>query len=293
MTQGVRSDRFASKNAVVTNKTFHVTVPESDEELAADRLWQLGVEAVGIGQVVDGMVELWTSVGATEESIRRAVDRLDPTWTWRTADVVTPVETWREHVGPTWYGKTGVVVPQWQADRLDAGADVLVTLIEPASSFGLGDHPTTRLSLGTLTDYLAGHHVSSVLDVGCGSGVLGIVAAQRGVTTIRSTDISAGAVEATIANAQLNGVADQIEVDMAELATISGPYDVVVANILAPVLVSMAVDLRRLTAADGVLIISGILGDDHQHVIDALAPMQVEHATIDAGWASIQLTHVH
>jgi len=293
LTQGVRSDRFASKNVVVTNKTFHVTVPESDEELAADRLWQLGVEAVGIGQVVDGMVELWTSVGATEESIRRAVDRLDPTWTWRTADVVTPVETWREHVGPTWYGKTGVVVPQWQADRLDAGADVLVTLIEPASSFGLGDHPTTRLSLGTLTDYLAGHHVSSVLDVGCGSGVLGIVAAQRGVTTIRSTDISAGAVEATIANARLNGVADQIEVDMAELATISGPYDVVVANILAPVLVSMAVDLRRLTAADGVLIISGILGDDHQHVIDALAPMQVEHATIDAGWASIQLTHVH
>ena len=293
MTQGVRSDRFARKNAVVTNKTFHVTVPESDEELAADRLWQLGVEAVGIGQVVDGMVELWTSVGATEESIRRAVDRLDPTWTWRTADVVTPVETWREHVGPTWYGKTGVVVPQWQADRLDAGADVLVTLIEPASSFGLGDHPTTRLSLGTLTDYLAGHHVSSVLDVGCGSGVLGIVAAQRGVTTIRSTDISAGAVEATVANARLNGVTDQIEVDMAELATISGPYDVVVANILAPVLVSMAVDLRRLTAADGVLIISGILGDDHQHVIDALAPMQVEHATIDAGWASIQLTHVH
>ena len=293
MIQGVRSDRFAGKNAVVTNKTFHVTVPESDEELAADRLWQLGVEAVGIGQVVDGMVELWTSVGATEESIRRAVDRLDPTWTWRTADVVTPVETWREHVGPTWYGKTGVVVPQWQADRLDAGADVLVTLIEPASSFGLGDHPTTRLSLGTLTDYLAGHHVSSVLDVGCGSGVLGIVAAQRGVTTIRSTDISAGAVEATVANARLNGVIDQIEVDMAELATISGPYDVVVANILAPVLVSMAVDFRRLTAADGVLIISGILGDDHQHVIDALAPMQVEHATIDAGWASIQLTHVH
>ncbi|MFT7394784.1 MAG: ribosomal protein L11 methyltransferase [Candidatus Azotimanducaceae bacterium] len=277
----------------MTNKTFHVTVPESDEELAADRLWQLGVEAVGIGQVVDGKVELWTSVGATEESIRRAVDRLDPTWTWRTADVVTPVETWREHVGPTWYGKTGVVVPQWQADKLDADAGVLVTLIEPASSFGLGDHPTTRLSLGTLTDYLAGHHVSSVLDVGCGSGVLGIVAAQRGVTTIRSTDISAGAVEATVANAQLNGVIDQIEVDMAELATISGPYDVVVANILAPVLVSMAVDLRRLTAADGVLIVSGILGNDHQHVIDALAPMQVEHTTIDAGWASIQLTHVH
>jgi len=277
----------------VTNKTFHVTVPEIDEELAADRLWQLGVEAVGVGQVVDGQVELWTSVGATEESIRRAVERLEPGWAWRTADVVTPVETWREHVGPTWYAKTGVVVPQWQAHELDAGPDVLVTLIEPGSSFGLGDHPTTRLSLSTLTDYLADHDASSVLDVGCGSGVLGIVAAQRGVTTVRATDISAGALEATIANAQLNGVNDQIEVDMAELATISGPYDVVVANILAPVLVSLAADLRRLTAVDGVLIISGILGDDHQHVIDALIPMQVERTTIDAGWASIRLTHAH
>ena len=275
----------------MANKTFHVTVPEIDEELAADRLWQLGVEAVGIGQVVDGQVELWTSVGAAEESIQRAVDRLDPSWAWRTADVVTPVETWREHVGPTWYGKTGVVVPQWQADELDAGADVLVTFIEPASSFGLGNHPTTRLSLGMLTDVLEQHNPSSVLDVGCGSGVLGIVAAQRGVTTIRATDISAGAVEATVANAQLNGVIDNIEVDMAELAAISGPYDVVVANILAPVLVSMAADHRRLTAADGVLIISGILGDDHQHVLDALAPMWVDRTTIDAGWASIQLTH--
>lgn len=277
----------------MTNKTFHVTVPEIDEELAADRLWQLGVEAVGIGEVVDGQIELWTSVGATEESIRRAVDQLDPGWAWRTADVVTPVETWREHVGPTWYGKTGVVVPQWQADELAANPDVLVTLIEPASSFGLGNHPTTRLSLGTLTDYLADHDASSVLDVGCGSGVLGIVAAQRGVATVRATDISGGAVEATIANAQLNGVRGNIEVDMAELATISGPYDVVVANILAPVLVSMAADLHRLTAVDGALIISGILGDDHQHVLDALAPMQVEHATIDAGWASIRLAHAH
>jgi ribosomal protein L11 methyltransferase len=283
---------FTSETTSVTNKTFHVTVPEIDEELAADRLWQLGVEAVGIGQAVDGQVELWTSVGATAESIQRAVDRLDPGWAWRTADVVVPVETWREHVGPTWYGATGVIVPRWQSGDLDVGSDVLVTLIEPASSFGLGDHPTTRLSLGALADYLADHDVFSILDVGCGSGVLGIVAAQRGVERIRATDISAGAVEATIANAQLNGVIDHIEVDMAELSTIFERHDVVVANILAPVLISMAADLRRLTADDGALIISGILGADHQHVLDALAPMRVEHTTIDAGWASILLTHV-
>jgi hypothetical protein len=110
--EGVRLGSFTSETTSVTNKTFHVTVPEIDEELAADRLWQLGVEAVGIGQAVDGQVELWTSVGATAESIQRAVDRLDPGWAWRTADVVVPVETWREHVGPTWYGATGVIVPR-------------------------------------------------------------------------------------------------------------------------------------------------------------------------------------
>ena len=77
-------------------------------------------------------------------------------------------------------------------------------------------------------------------------------------------------MEATKANAALNGVASQIDVDMAMLDSIDGPFDVVVANILAPVLIDLAPDLRRLTAADGTLIISGILVENHQHVLDAL-----------------------
>jgi ribosomal protein L11 methyltransferase len=273
----------------VNNKTFHVTVPAADEELAADRLWQLGVEAVGIGNEVDGAVELWTSVGRSDAAIDRAVGVLEPHWIWHTADVVDPDETWRQHVTPTWYRSDGVVVPSWQAERCDVGAATHVTWIEPASSFGLGDHPTTRLSLQLLSEHLDTTNPAAMLDVGCGSGVLGILAAQRGVATIRSTDISAGAVEATLVNAELNGVAGVIDVDMASLETISGEFDVVMANILAPVLIVLAPELRRLTARDGVLIVSGVLNDNHQHVLEALAPLTVLDIVAEDGWAAIRL----
>ena len=142
-----------------------------------------------------------------------------------------------------------------------------MTAIEPASSFGLGDHPTTALTLGLLAAHVrsarAASTIDSVLDVGCGSGVLGIVAAQLGVATIRAIDISAAAIEATNANAARNGVVDHITADTAPLSAVTGSYDLVVANILAPVLVSMADDLRRVLAPGGVLMISGILQDSH------------------------------
>jgi ribosomal protein L11 methyltransferase len=280
----------------VTNKTFHISVPEADEEIAADRLWQLGVEAVGIGSASDGRVELWTAVGAGEAAIERAIACLSPGWTWRTADIVTPEETWRNHVEPTWYADDGVVVPSWLGDRSLVGPATVVTRIEPASSFGLGDHPTTRLTLGVIAAHLrelsgqsgvAG--VSNLLDVGCGSGVLGIMAAQRGVPVIRAVDISAGAIEATNANAHLNGVADRIDADMATLGEVAESYDVIAANILAPVLITMAADLRRLLAPGGVLVVSGILADNHDHVVDALRPLHVERSIVDDGWACLVL----
>lgn len=280
----------------MTNKTFHISVPEADEELAADRLWQLGVEAVGIGSVTDGRVELWTAVGASEASIERAVASLAPGWTWRTADIVTPEETWRDHVEPTWYADDGVVVPSWLGDRPRADPGTVVTQIEPASSFGLGDHPTTRLTLGVIAAHLresadgaGAPAVSNLLDVGCGSGVLGIMAAQRGVQVIRAVDISAGAIEATNANAHLNGVADHIEADTARLSVIAESFDIVAANILAPVLITMAADLRRLLAPDGVLVVSGILAEHHDHVVEALRPLAVVRSVIDEGWACLVL----
>ena len=98
-------------------KSFTSVVAADDAELAADRLWQLGVEAVGVDDSAAGTVELWTSVGDSAEAIRRAARALDPTWHWEVRHVSAPAETWRDHVGATWYDERGVVVPAWQVDH--------------------------------------------------------------------------------------------------------------------------------------------------------------------------------
>lgn len=276
-------------------RAFVVTVDTDNVDLASDRLWQLGVRAVEERAPADGGAgtELWTSVGQDDEAIARAAAGLDPEWAWRVVEVPTAfAETWREHVEPSWPSDDLVIVPAWM--EIDAGADVTRVVIEPAGAFGLGDHPTSQLSARALRSELCrradrGVTPISVLDVGCGTGVLSIVAALSGATRVRAIDIAAEAVAATSANAEANGVDDVIEVDSMTVDRIEGPYDVVVANILAPVLVASATDLTRLVGCDGSLIISGLLADAHQHVVAAFARLQIVETATQDGWAAVVL----
>lgn len=262
-----------------------------DVELASDQLWQRGVSAIEERTVTNG-VELWTVVGESHESIERVVAGLDSRWPWRVEEVnPEPAETWREFASPMWATADLVVVPAWQEHSFDG--HVLALRIEPGSAFGLGDHPTTELSLRSLYSLMSTRpeHPMTVLDVGCGTGVLAIAAVRLGATRARAVDVAASAVEATLDNAARNGVSDQVDVDMASLADLEGDYEIVVANILAPVIVGLAGQLRRLTAPDGRLIISGILADEHTHVLEALAPMTVVHREVLDGWAAVTLKH--
>jgi ribosomal protein L11 methyltransferase len=86
-------------------------------------------------------------------------------------------------------------------------------------------------------------------------------------------------------------VADRVIVDTTDVSQIEGDFDIVAANILAPTLVAMAADLARLTRRDGRLVISGILAERHQHVLDALAPMIVERTEELDGWVAVTLRH--
>ncbi len=130
-----------------------------------------------------------------------------------------------------------------------------------------------------------------MLDVGCGTGVLSIVAARCGASSVRAIDIAAEAVAATAANAVLNRVDDRIEVDDTLVEHVDGTYDVVVANILAPVLIASAAHLVRLIGPHGTLIISGILADNHEHVVTALAPLRAVETSTQDGWAAVLLRH--
>lgn len=129
-----------------------------------------------------------------------------------------------------------------------------------------------------------------VLDVGCGSGVLAIAAARRGVPSVVAVDISTAAVEATMANAATNGVADRVSASTTPLAEVDGPFDLVLANVLAPALIELATDLRRVLAPAGVLVISGVLADRHLHVLETLTPLvAIQTLTMD-GWAAVTMS---
>ncbi|MGB0114467.1 MAG: 50S ribosomal protein L11 methyltransferase [Ilumatobacteraceae bacterium] len=290
-------------------RAFVLTVSAADADLAADALWQLGVRAieerlpVAAGERdadVDATgaagtnVELWTSVGDDDDAIDRAVVMVDGRWPHRVVDVVDDrADTWREFARPMWVTDDLVVVPAWQLDdvREEAAQGTVVIAIEPAGAFGLGDHPTTMLSLRAADRLTTGP--MDVVDVGCGTGVIAVMVARRQDRPVRAVDLASAAVEATRDNAERNDVGGRVIVDTTSAADLDGSYDLVVANILAPVLVEMAADLRRLTRPDGRLVISGVLADAHDHVLAALAPMEVERTDVLDGWAAVTLRHPH
>jgi ribosomal protein L11 methyltransferase len=273
-------------------RAFVVVVSEPDVEAASDVLWQLGVRAIEERRAgVPQEVELWTAVGDESEAIERAVTALGDRWPHRVVDVAdVAADTWRDFAVPMQVSDDLVVVPAWLdevASAANTAANRTVVRIEPGGAFGLGDHPTTMLSLRALHRLVASD--TDVLDVGCGTGVIAVTAAILQDRPVRAIDIAAAAVEATIDNADRNGVGNRVVVDTSDLAQIDDTFDLVVANILAPVLISLGADLRRVTRPAGRLVISGILADSHQHVLDALAPMQVVRTDVLDGWACVEL----
>lgn len=270
-----------------------LTVPAGEVEVASDALWALGVAAVEErdptrAPTEDHFVELWTSIGDDLETVAQAAEAFPARWRWHTVELdESVVDSWRTHAVPTWVEHDLVVVPSWL--DTDVGDDVLRIDIDPGASFGLGDHPTTVLSMRLLRHTWWSD--ATVLDVGCGSGVLAVLAARLGAPYVAGIDVSSAALEATRRNAERNGVAAVVDVCARALADVGDPFDLVVANILAPALVDLADDLRRVTAPGGALIVSGVLAAGHGHVLEALAPMRAVETVTRDGWAAVLLRH--
>ncbi len=265
-------------------------VPTSDGELAADRLWSAGARAVEeIATDDDGpTVVLRTVLAGSDDMSLVRIGETPPTWNIEFVDAEdAPTEAWRDHVAPIEVHPGLILRPAWLVPVGRPGT--LEIAIEPGGSFGLGDHPTTRLSAAAV-DRLV-RPGDRVLDVGTGSGVLAIIAARRGASTVTAIDIAEAAREATDANAARNGVADLVRAATTPVHEIGGVFDLVVANILAPALVGLAEELRRLTAPHGSLVVSGILADRHDHVLEALAPMRLIERSVADGWAAVELRH--
>ena len=161
------------------------------------------------------------------------------------------LEAWKAQFTPLRIGRF-LVRPSWSESR--AADDAIEIVLDPGMAFGTGLHPTTQQCLQALSTVPL--EARGVLDVGTGSGILAIAAAKRGATPVVAVDTDPIAVEAARENTQRNGVL--VPVAQASAADVPGRFDVVVANIVSPVLPGIASDLVARLAPKGMLIATGI-----------------------------------
>jgi ribosomal protein L11 methyltransferase len=170
-------------------------------------------------------------------------------------------EGWKEGLDAFSVGRV-FVRPSWvQAEAPPGGAEVV---LDPGMAFGTGTHPTTALCLGAVDEFLLARPGASLLDVGTGSGLLAIAARKLGAGRVAATDDDPTAVEVARQNAARNRA--DVEVGGAPLSEVRGPFDLVVANILASTLVDLAPALSRQVAPGGQLLLAGLLEGQAEEV---------------------------
>jgi ribosomal protein L11 methyltransferase len=199
--------------------------------------------------------------------------------------------SWKEHFKPTRIGRRLVIKPSWESFTPKSG-DIVLEL-DPGMAFGTGTHATTRLCLEALERLIYTEQAlvrgDGVLDVGCGSGVLGIAAALFGAARVVAIDIDPLAITVTTENAAINGVGRTLAASEMPLAEVTGEYSLVVANILAEALVTMSGLLTERVVAGGFLVLSGILDEREEFVIAGFAaqPLILHAVTRQDEWCCI------
>ena len=195
---------------------------------------------------------------------------------------------WKAHFHILHIGKRVVVVPSWKA--YEPKETEVVLKLDPGMAFGTGHHPTTRTCLALLEGLI--RPGMDVLDVGCGSGILSILAAKLGAGTVLGIDNDPVAGRVAQSNVIENGVASKariVEGSLQSLVIKSDSYDVVVANISAKVISALAGELESRVREGGRLIVSGFLADDDgavaQRLLEARCVVEARHT--DGDWVTL------
>ena len=180
---------------------------------------------------------------------------------------------WKQFYKPMEIGERLLVVPEWEQAQEDGRVKLV---LNPGLTFGTGSHATTRLCLQALEQHI--HGGEKVLDLGCGSGILSIAALLLGADRAVACDIDEKCMDVAYENAALNGVGrDRYTVRWGDVVTdqalrqeLGGPYDVVVANIVADVIKALASTVRPLVKEGGIFLCSGIIDDRAEEVAQCL-----------------------
>ena len=204
------------------------------------------------------------------------------------------VNNWKKYFHQ-FYVDDILIIPSWE-DVKPEDSDKMVIHIDPGTAFGTGMHETTQLCIKQLRKYVTPD--TKILDVGCGSGILGMLALKFGAAYSVGTDLDPCAIDATYENMEVNGIAkDQYEVMIGNIIDDKevqdkvgyGCYDIVVANILADVLVPLTPVIVSQLKPGGFYITSGIIDDKEETVLEAVkqAGLEVLEVTYQGEWVSI------
>ncbi len=201
---------------------------------------------------------------------------------------------WKKYFKPIEIGEKLIIKPSWENCSNDDNRKIIE--IDPASSFGTGQHHTTRLCLELLEKSL--NQGDRVLDMGCGSGILSIGAMLLGAENAVAVDIEENASVTAMENALKNNIPKEkyttyfgnILTDSKLADKIDSKYDIIVANIVADVLIAMKDYFVRYIKNNGILIVSGIITERMDEVINAISSVGFEMLEVNTkeGWAAVK-----
>ena len=196
---------------------------------------------------IDSMAEIFPELekpGFRTEIIR------DPDWG----------EAWKKYFKPLRVSRNIIIKPTWERFS-SAGRDIVIE-IDPGMAFGTGQHPSTRMCLEAIDELLLTERPLGpwrVLDVGTGTGILGIACAKLGAGRVLCMDNDEQATEIARENVRINRVEDRVTVSGRDIAELTEPFHLIVANLTAKILIELYPHLVRLVSPGGYLVISGII----------------------------------
>jgi ribosomal protein L11 methyltransferase len=277
----------------------HVDVSPGQADETSALLFELGAE--GVEERDEGTLAKSTAAGkvtlvaafASREEAEAAMAELGPELAPRYEEIVGDAwrDAWKEHYRPFTIARavsrSVVVRPPWEAYAAQPGEAVLE--LEPGRAFGTGLHETTRLVAQALAEHAGELAGVTLLDVGCGSGVLALVALVLGAARAVAIDVDPESIEVTRENAARNALSDRVDASTTPIEEASLVTPVLVANIEARVLIPMASELARHVSPGGLLLLSGILVPQKDEVRAAYPGFELLAAPEMGEWTLLAL----
>lgn len=193
---------------------------------------------------------------------------------------------WKKYYHPIKVGKRLVVCPSWE--HYDLAEDEVMISLDPGMAFGTGTHDTTRLCMQLLEEHVTAQ--TTVLDMGCGSGILSIAAMLLGGKSAVGVDIDDTAVRVANENAAMNHVTEKTTFLCGDLTNkVSGTFDLICANIVADVIIRLSPVIPQFLKQDGVFIASGIIAERADEVVSALEAigLHIVKRAESGGWVAL------